>query len=76
MANTADANEALWVQLVSSERGTAERAAFNLASENADDTAVERGFACFSAEWYAIFASSYQYSLDTMTDETRESWSF
>lgn len=77
MANTVDANEALWVKLTNdSVKGTDERAAYNLASDNADDTSVEQGFECFSAQWYACFAASYQFSLDTMTDDTRENWAF
>lgn len=73
-----DWNEALWNTMVNdpAPRGSVERAAFNLAEQNAEDTAVEKGLASFSAEWFGIFASSYQFSLDTMTDEMQENWSF
>jgi hypothetical protein len=78
MANAKDANEALWSAMVNdpAPKDSAERAAFNLAEQNADDTSVEQGFEGHSPAWYASFASSYKFSLDTMTDDTRESWSF
>jgi hypothetical protein len=77
MANT-EQGKAIWTELVNNPpaKGTAERAAFNLASENADDSMVEEGFESFSDEWFYSFASSYKFALDTMNDHTRESWSF
>lgn len=74
----ADQAEALWTKLANepAKRGSRERAAYNLAEQNADDTSVEEGFAVHSPRWFACFASTYDYNLDTMTDGTVEDWSF
>ena len=60
-----DANQEIWETLAARRRNEkmteAEREAFNAAEQNADDTSVERGFEFFSAEWYQVFAMSYEF---------------
>jgi methylase of polypeptide subunit release factors len=78
MATTENTAEALWKSLTNrrAELSDRERAAYNLAEQNAGDTSVERSFALFSQDWYEVFASSYDYLLDTVTDADIESWNF
>jgi hypothetical protein len=80
MSDTQTDAEAQWEDLTRRQAARqltpAERAAYNLASDNADDTSVERRFDLFSAAWYRVFASTYQAMLDSMDDATIEDWSF
>jgi len=58
------ADEQLWEQVSEARRNgaltPAQLDAWNVAEENADDTAAERGFALHTAGWFRIFALTYE----------------
>lgn len=72
------ADEILWEDLVNgrSELTREQRAAFNLAEQNADDTSVEMNFETMTGPWFGYFARTYESVLDDMTDELAEHWGF
>jgi len=68
--------EKLWESLANHSARGRERAAFNLAVQNADDTAVQEHFDTFAPRWFEIFASTFDFNMDCMDDDSVEAWDF